>query len=219
MKLIALPVLCGSLLLCPTLIHAGDFSMNIKGGSLGVGVEGEYSINEYLGARLGANYFKYSYDSVVDDIDYEFDLGLRTVSALVDVHPFKGSFRVSLGAMYNGNKLDADATPAASYKIGDHQYAGTDLVTLKGTVDFKKIAPYLGLGWDTCFGKDSGFGFYCDLGALFQGSPEAELSAVGPLANDPALQKDLALEKNKLQDDLDNYKVYPVVSLGVSYRF
>lgn len=219
MKLIALPVFCGALLVCPTIMHAGDFSVNIKGGTLGVGVEGEYSFNKYLGARIGGNYFKYSYDGETDDVNYDVDLSLRTVSALVDVHPFKGSFRISAGAFYNGNEMDATATSKDEYEIGGHTYQADQLGTLTGTVDYKKIAPYLGLGWDTCFGKESGFGFYCDLGAVFQGSPEAELVANGPIANDPDFQKDLLIEEGKLQDDLDDYKVYPFVALGLSYRF
>lgn len=219
MKSVSVSVLLGSLLVLPTTIHANDFSMNIKVGTLGVGVEGEYSINEYLGARVGANYFKYSYDSTEDGVNYDFDLGLQTVSALVDVHPFKGSFRVSAGALYNGNDLDGVATSAETYEIGGHTYTAAELGTMKGTIDFSEIAPYLGIGWDTCFGKERGFGFVFDVGAVFQGSPEATLTADGPFANDPTFKQDLALEESKLQDDLDNFKIYPVVSLGVSYRF
>lgn len=219
MKLLTVIVLLGCLLVSPFMVQAKDFSTNIKVGTLGVGVEGEYSFNEYLGARVGANYFKYSYDSTKDNINYDFKLGLKTVAALVDLHPFKGSFRVSTGAFYNGSNLDATAISSATYDIGGHTYTGAELGTLTGTADFKKIAPYLGLGWDTSFGKKSGFGFVFDVGAVFQGSLTAKLSANGPIASDPTFQQDLAIEEAKLQDDLDKFKVYPLVSLGVSYRF
>jgi len=219
MKLVALFVLLGSLLVFAPISHAKEYSVNVKVGTLGVGVEGEYSINEYFGARLGANYFKYSYSGDTEDVNYDFDLALKTVSALVDYHPFEGSFRISTGLYYNGNKLDAVATAATSYDINGTTYTPTELGTLNGEVDFKKVAPYLGLGWDTSFGKESGFGFYCDLGAVFQGSPDAKLTANGTKSNDPLFLKDLAAEEAELQDKVDKFKIYPVVALGVSYRF
>lgn len=219
MKLVAAVVLIGALLVSPAVIQAKDISVNLKAGTTGIGVEGEYSLNEYLGARLGGNYFKYSYDGTDDDVKYNYDLGLKTLSALIDYHPFKGSFRLSGGAFYNGNKLDATATSSASYNIGNSTYTGAQLGTLKGTIDYKKFAPYAGLGWDTSFGKESGWGFVFEAGALFQGTPKVALSADGPISTDLTFQQELALEQKNLQDDLDHYKVYPVVSLGVSYRF
>lgn len=219
MKSVALIVLLVSLLVSPAVIEAKDFSVNLKAGTLGVGVEGEYSLNEYFGARLGANYFKYSYDSVKDDINYNFDLGLKTASALVDLHPFKGSFRFSAGAFYNLNKLDANATSSATYDIGDTTYTGAQVGTLKGNIEFKKFAPYLGFGWDTSFGKDSGWGFVFDAGALYQGSAKATLSADGPISTDATFKQNLAAEERELQNDLDDLKFYPLVALGVSYRF
>ncbi len=219
MKVYATAVLMGSLLLLPSFAGAKDFSVDVKAGTLGLGVEGEYALNSYLGARLGVNYFKYNYDDTTDEINYDLTLNLRTFSALVDVHPFEGSFRLTAGAYYNGNKLDATATSATTYTVGDHEYSSAELGTMTGEIDFRKISPYLGLGWDTSFGKDHGFGFYCDLGALFQGSPDATLTATGTMANDPTFKSDLAIEKAKLQDDLDSFKIYPVISLGMAYRF
>jgi hypothetical protein len=60
MKLTAVAVLVGTLLFSASFTQAKDFSANLKVGTLGVGVEGELSLNEYFGARLGANYFQYN---------------------------------------------------------------------------------------------------------------------------------------------------------------
>lgn len=219
MKLVAAVVLLGALLVSPAILQAKEVSVSLKAGTSGIGVEGEYALNEYLGARLGANYFKYSYDGTEDDVNYNYDLGLKTFSALIDFHPFKGSFRLSAGAFYNGNKLDATATSSASYDIGNTTYTGAQLGTLRGAIDYNKFAPYAGLGWDTSFGKESGWGVVFEAGALFQGTPNVVLSADGPISTDATFQQELALEQKNLQDDLDSYKVYPVVTLGVSYRF
>jgi hypothetical protein len=144
---------------------------------------------------------------------------MQTVSALLDYHPFSGSFRLSAGAFYNGNELNATGKTTSTYEIGNNTYTGTQIGTLTGSTGFNKFAPYLGLGWDTSFGKGSGWGFVFDAGALFQGSPNVKLSASGPISNDQDFQRNLAIEQSKLNDDLDNFKVYPYVALGVTYRF
>jgi hypothetical protein len=199
--------------------YAKDFSVNVKATTLGVGVEGEYSLNGYFGARVGVNYFTYSYDGTEDQIDYDFDLETKSVSALLDYHPFKGSFKLSAGVLYNGNELDGKATTAATYNIGNTTYLGSQVGLLTGSVEYNKFAPYAGIGWDTSFGKESGWGFIFEVGALFQGSPDVTLQADGPIASDPGFQTDLALEKSNFEDDLNNFEIYPVVAIGLSYRF
>ena len=86
-------------------------------------------------------------------------------------------------------------------------------------IDFIDIAPYLGLGWDTSFGKNKGFGFLFELGAIYQGSPKVDLSADGPISSNPTFQIELAKEESNLQSDFDEFKVYPVIAIGLSYRF
>ena len=155
----------------------------------------------------------------MDDIEYNVDLKLMSLSALLDWHPFEGSFRISGGVLYNGNEIEVDSKLSGSYQVGDKTYTAQEVGTLKGKIDFNKMAPYLGLGWDTSFGKDKGFGFLFELGAIYQGSPDVNLSADGLLASNQDFQNNLAKEEENMQRDVDDYKFYPVVSLGLSYRF
>ena len=60
------------------------------------------------------------------------------------------------------------------------------------------------------------WGFYCDLGVAFTDSPDVKLSATGAAAG---LTADLAKERNEIEDDLEPFKFYPVISLGIYYRF
>jgi hypothetical protein len=48
---------------------------------------------------------------------------------------------------------------------------------------------------------------------LYQGSPKVKLSAAG------VLQSDLNQEALELEDALDNFKYYPVISYGTSFKF
>ena len=194
-------------------------SIGLKVSTLGAGLEAERSFTNSTGIRIGINYFPYDRTDTLDDIEYNVDLKLMSLSALLDWHPFEGSFRISGGVLYNGNEIEVDSKATASYQIGDTTYNAGEVGTLKGKIDFNDIAPYLGLGWDTSFGKDKGFGFLFELGAIYQGSPDVDLSADGLLANDQTFQNNLAKEEENMQSDVDDYKFYPVVSLGLNYRF
>jgi len=191
--------------------------MALKASTLGVGLEAQKTFTDSFGGRIGINYFTYDYDGTKDDIDYNLDLNLLSVSALLDWHPFQGSFRISGGALYNGNDIDLDAKTAATYQIGGITYDASDIGNLTGNVDFNDVAPYLGIGWDTTFGKSRKFGFLLELGAIYQGTPKVDLST--SVAASQALQNDLQAEEDSLQEDLDNFEYYPVLAVGLNYRY
>ncbi len=218
-KLSAVISVLAVVLLCFSMANAQGVSIGLKAGTLGAGIEVGGAFTDTLGARLGVNYFTYSDSGTKVDIEYDFDVSLQSVSLLLDWHPSRGSFRISGGALYNGNKVESVAKTSATYKIGDIIYTAADVGTLDGEIDFNELAPYLGLGWDTSFGKSGRFGFVFDLGAIYQGSANVKLSADGALSNDPTFLSELKKEEKNLQDELDNYKFYPVIAVGISYRF
>ncbi|KPK01080.1 MAG: hypothetical protein AMK71_06950, partial [Nitrospira bacterium SG8_35_4] len=141
------------------------------------------------------------------------------ISALLDWHPFKGSFRVSGGVLYNGNEIDADARSSATYEIGNTTYSASQVGKLTGEIDFNTIAPYAGIGWDTSFGKNKRFGLLADLGVMYQGSPEVDFTAHGPIATNQAFRNNLASEEKNIENEIDEYEYYPVISIGFAYRF
>lgn len=194
-------------------------AISVKASTLGAGLEIENTLTDNIALRLGANYFSYDYNGTADGIDYDFELELQSFSALLDWHPFGGSFRISAGALYNQNEINAKSDPAASYDIGGSTYTASQVGTLKGTVDFNEIAPYAGIGWDTSFGKDNCFGLLFEVGVIYQGSPKASLRASGPIAGDATFQSELQKEEDSLQDDLDEFQWYPVIAAGLTYRF
>ena len=215
-------IMVGILLLSGTpSVDAEGLSLGLKATTLGAEVDGEYAFNPSFGARVGVRYFTYDYNDDVSDIEYDVDLELLSVSALLDWHPFQGSFRISAGVMYNGNEADATGKPNANgtYQIGDTTYPAAAVGTLDGNIDFNKFAPYVGLGWDTSFGKKKAFGFLFEIGAMFQGSPNVDLTASGPIASDPTFQQNLNQEKQNIEDDIDSFTIYPMIAIGFCYRF
>ena len=217
MKRILLPCLLATLL--PTSAFASDFGLDAHASTLGLGAELNYSINSYFTARVDLNRYNYSYTGTKEQIDYNFDLHLKTYSAMLDWHPFAGIFRVTGGYFQNNNEITAVAVPTATYTINGHTYTSAQIATLYGDITFNKNVPYLGIGWSTLGTDSTGFGVNFDVGVLMQGSPKVQLSATGAGTHNTTFQNDLAAEQTKVQGDLNSYKSYPVVSLGLMYRF
>ena len=197
---------------------AEGFALGVKAGTLGAGVEGTFGLSPRFSVRLGANSFTYAYDETASGIQYDADLDLKSGALLLDWHPFRGVFRISAGYMYNKNALHLTATPTQDQQIGGQTYTPAEIGTLTGDMTFKKGVPYAGFGWGNA-ARGRGFGFSLEIGAMLQGSPEVTLRGDGGLAGDPAFEDDLRQEEQQIEEDLKEFKVYPVISLGLSFNF
>ena len=218
MKRFALFALLAALVL-PGVAQASDIGLEAHASTLGIGGELNYSLNSYFTTRLDFNRYNYSYTGTKEQIAYDFDLHLKSYAWMVDWHPFAGSFRVTGGVFSNKNEIDAVAVPQGSYTINGHTYTAAQVATLYGTIGFDPTVPYLGFGWSSNGTTGSGFGVSLDLGVLFQGSPKVQLNATGAVSTQSQFKQDLAAEQVKVQNDVNSYKTYPVVTVGVSYRF
>ena len=58
-----------------------------------------------------------------------------------------------------------------------------------------------------------------DIGVLWQGEPDVTLTSDGLAANDPQFQSALEAERQELQDEVKDYKAWPVATLGFVYNF
>jgi len=192
-------------------------AIDIRGGTLGGGAEINYAINSKFTVGLGFNRFTYDTTQTVDDIDYNTELKLQTISLLASFHPFDGVFRLTGGIMNNGNQLSLTASPNLEYTIGDKTYTAAQVGTLDASIKFNTLAPYFGLGWG--LSADTGFGVTLDIGILFQGAPKVEMKANGLIADNSDFLADLQREETKAEDDISAFTMYPVVALGLEYRF
>ncbi len=214
---------CSFLILMATFSFAGqgEFGLALKGGTLGAGLEGTIGILDNVNARLGFNYFSYEYDGSESGVDYDVDLDLRSLSLLVDWHPVNNGFRISAGALYNGNQVEAigKASGGTTFSINDTNYTAADVGTLKGDIDFNSFAPYLGVGYGNAVGKDKTWNFVFDLGVMYQGEPDVSFSTTGALSNDASFLSDLEAERQQLESEIEDFQFYPVLSFGISYKF
>lgn len=188
-----------------------------KGGTLGIGFEATWRPTPVLDIRAGLN--KYTYDTTATEagIDYDSELDLDNFYATANLRAPMSPFRLTAGIFSNNNKVNLVSQQAATFDIGGMTYTGAEVGTLNAAVTFDKTAPYLGVGAD--FRIADTVGLNIDLGVLWQGTPVVGMTASGPIALDPNFQAELAAETTQLQSALDNYKAYPVVSIGLSFNF
>ncbi|MCM8820546.1 MAG: hypothetical protein NC932_01145 [Candidatus Omnitrophica bacterium] len=220
-KLLVLGLVAG---FCFTVMaqEAPSVGLGVKVGTPGPGVEIGIPFTPNIGGRLGLNYFTYSYDTTQEGIKYDANLTLFSIAGLIDWHPTGGSFRVTGGLLYNGNELTGKAKieEGGTIKIGDIEYTDTEVGTLKAKADFDDLSPYLGIGWDTSFGAEKQWGFICDLGVIYHNSPNIKLTSKGgTLSSDPDFLDELKKEQEELEDSIEDFKLYPVITLGLIYRF
>jgi hypothetical protein len=220
-KLNAIVLLILSFLLSCTIgcADSGGLAIAGKAGTLGLGGELATAITSGVNARVGINALSFDYEGEAEDVEYDVGVDLLSFPAVIDLYPFNGPFRISGGALLNRNEIDLRARPTASEEIGGTVYTAAEIGTLHGDVEFDDIAPYLGIGWGNALDGDQKWGFLCDFGVAYIGSPHVSLSANGALASDPTFQQDLEREKDDIKDKWRRYRFYPVVSVGLFFRF
>jgi len=220
MKRIPIIGLALSGLLFSTLTSAAGIGVGAKVSTLGLGIEITKGFTSTINGRIGYNSYKFDTSGTESDIDYDADLKMDSVSALVDWHPFSGGFRTTAGVLFNNNKLDMTAKSAVSYDIGGTTYTSAEIGTFGGTVSFNDVAPYVGIGWGNAVEQGQRLTFALDVGVLMQGSPKVDFTSTGgTLSSDPTFQSDLATEEAQLKNSLKDYDVYPVISLGLAFQF
>ena len=74
-------------------------------------------------------------------------------------------------------------------------------------------------GQDTTFGDKDHWGFCFDLGLVYSGSPEAAVSIFGSDVAIATASGDVQKENNDLQESLDDFEWWPVMSAGLVYQF
>jgi hypothetical protein len=194
-------------------------------GSTGVGFHVVVPMETYLNGRFGANYFRHNFTKSSNAVDYDVKGKLQTIDVLFDWYLNEGSsFHLTGGVLYNGNQFNAKAKPngAGGFTLNGHAYTAADVGLLTGRIDFRKAAPYLGVGWGNALAPTSRWSTNVDLGVFYQGNANVKLASIGCTTSAivcNALASDVAAERLHLRDDMSTYKIYPVVRASIGYRF
>lgn len=204
-------------------VYAFDVAIGAKVSTLGVGFDLTTPLEENLNLRTGIQWLEYGVDVESDGVNYDADLELFSTLMVADWHPFGGVFKITGGFLINDNNVSGtgEATPGAvsTFTINDTVYNAADIGKLEAEISYNTVAPYLGIGWGNPVSKDSNWTFFCDIGVAFMGSPSVDVKASGAIASNEIFMTGLEQERKEIEDNLDPYGYYPVVTLGLSYKF
>jgi hypothetical protein len=198
-------------------------SVGARIGTTGFGIEAGYGFNELLGVRgsYGAGSFDYGFTE--SDIRYESKVKPRIGLLTLDVHPFAGFFRLSAGLGFNNTRADGTAEPTSgTIIINGTVYNASDVGTVQGKVTFDRTSPYLGLGWGAPAKSGGGLYFTSDFGVIFSKASGSVTGACAPTLPAPTctqLQNDLNAEALQFKQEVEKIKYYPVIAVGIGYRF
>lgn len=194
-----------------------DFGVGFKAGTLGLGVEGRYKPLPTFDFRVGANVYDYDDTDSYSGIEYDSTINLETFYATANLSFPLSPLRLTAGVFSNGNEVNMTSLDSATFDIGGTTYTAAEAGTLTSTTSFGSMSPYVGIGYDfEVFGK---VGLNLDLGLLWQGEPEVSLVSDGLLAGQQAFIDALEVERQALEDDISDYKAWPVISLAFVYNF
>ncbi len=138
---------------------------------------------------------------------------------------FEGSkMHLTGGVVLNKNRIDAYARPNAanSYLINGVTYTAADVGTLTGRIDFRNAAPYLGIGYGHRNPEPGTWRVVGDFGVMMQGAAKTKLVSIGCVTSTAVcnqLVKDVNAERVKFEEDIDSFKFYPVLRVGMAYTF
>lgn len=198
---------------------SADFGVGVKAGTLGLGLEGRWNPVPMIDFRVGANAYDYDTDESTSDIDYDATLELDSYYITGNINFPLSPLRLTAGVFANNNEvaLVSQDTGGQDIELGGIPLPADVVGTVSGRTYFEDVAPYAGIGIDFEIFDKVGLNF--DVGVLWQGEPKVGLTADGTGSGQLPFEAALELERQQLEDDLSDYKAYPVVSLAFIYNF
>lgn len=215
---------------------SGVFGIGVKVSTLGAGAEAAVRVTHHTNVRAGFNVIEYSRGFNKDGVAYDGQLNFKTFEAHYDVFPFAGSFHISPGVLvYAADPITGTAAvpPGKSFSLGGVSYISdpANPVTGNGKITFNRASPSVTVGFGNLVSRKEGHHFSVpfEAGVAFQGAPKATLTLAGSACDptgvfcrsvsDPTIRSNVVAEQNKVNNSMSFFKVYPIISVGIGYKF
>ncbi len=220
-RLLCIP-LVSTLVLAAGAAHAADWlgyaSAGPSAAEAGVG----YTLTPSLSLRAGiGRQDERNFTRGVSGTDYRaHPEATNTFGLMLDWLPMTDSgLRLTGGLMVmQDSSLSLNQTGAGGARINGQDYPADAVGTLSGRTRFSKVAPYLGIGWQSAPATQPGFRFVGDLGLRLDLRGRTTLaSSAGP--SNAALQQDLEAERRKLNDEFGGTRFHLGAKVGIAYTF
>ncbi len=212
-----------------------SLAIGLTGGIAGIGVQVATPLATKINLRGGFSFLNYNPTIVEDGIPIDGAIKFRSAFAGVDLYPFRNTFHITPGmTLFNGNKALATTNIAggSNFEINDTNYTSDLTDPVHGVFDMtfgRRYAPSLTVGFGNMLRRDSHWSIPVDFGFQYIGTPKFTLSMQGTvcdptdgcntIASDPDTQSNLAQEQTQINHDIAPLKFYPILSIGVAYRF
>jgi hypothetical protein len=212
-------------------------AMAVKFGVAGVGFDiATPLVMRHLNLRGGASFLSYTPSTITtDNVNINGNIKFQNAAVMADWFPFHGWFRLSGGATtYNNTGLNAAlAVPTGqSFTLGGTTYYSQPGNPVTGTGVFafggNKVAPRVTIGTGNMLPEKGHFRFVSELGFQYFSQPTVVYNISGNGCTGfiggvytncgPIPQDSITSEQNKLQNDLNVLRFFPILSLGLSYR-
>ncbi|NYI01379.1 hypothetical protein [Cupriavidus plantarum] len=197
--------------------HAHEIYAGI--GTEGVGAGFAYALDDRFNARAEINGFALSRSFTAGDLSYDARATLLHGGLYADWFPAPQTapFRFVIGALIGDDHVNATATSTnGTYNINGVVVAANG-ETVTARARYPTVRPYLGIGFGHTPNGKPGFGMYFDAGVTY-GRPRVSLNVPDSIAAQVG-QANIDAERQELQDKANRLRFYPIVKIGVTYRF
>jgi len=208
--------------------------IGVKVSTLGAGIEVGTPLAGKFNLRGGFNMIRYSRPITNNGIHYDGHLRFQSAEAHLDWFPF-GRFHISPGLLfYNGNQVTATASVPGgqTFSVGGTTYESDPAAPVAGTgkLDFVKVSPSIMLGIGNLIPRNARhYSFLFEVGGAYQGSARVALNLAGnvcdttamncrSVSSDATVQANIQDQQLKIQNDINPYRFFPVISFGVGFN-
>ncbi len=209
-------------------------ALAVKFSTLGAGIEAATPMTHRSNLRFGFNAFSYSRGIDKDNIHYNADIALRSIEAHYDFFPFDGGFHISPGflAYLTSPITAASSVPGGQvFTLGGTNFVSDPVSPVRGDgkLDFNRAGPSFTVGWGNLLSRSSKrFTVPFEVGVVYQGAPKATLNLTGSACDpsgvncratsDPTIQSHVQSEQRKINNDINFFQAYPIISIGFGFK-
>jgi len=206
----------------PAMTQGAEVGLGIASGTLGTGPQLEVRLSDSIKVRADAALLRTDFleiDAESDDVFLDGAVRARSTGAMIDFYPTRSGLRLSGGLRYSAVRAKLKATPTTNVTIGTRTVTPIQIGTLSTDYRLRDWAPAATIGYAGDLGGRLVASF--EAGLLFHGAPHIRRlrSIGGTLSSDPGFAVDLDRERMLIENDVRDYKFYPIVQAGLSYRF
>lgn len=206
-----------------TTARAEGVALGLGAGTTGLGAQLVFSLGEQWNFRAGGNALNLSYEYRERRIDYDAKIKMANVPLIFDWYFSPGGNLHLSGGLYgNSNKVDVEArADSGVFVVGNNTYSANEIARINGSVKYRAIAPYFGVGWGNAVAKGKNWSWNVDGGLMYQGKPTTSYSVTcgAVQTNCARLQNDAAIESAEFDKELRRYRTLLVAQFWVGKQF